>query len=233
MLDLSNVTIVTANCVRPIQGVEAIRYSQKGIKFKEAILFTDQDIRLDGIKTITIPSLHTVDMYNDFLLGIIKYIDPESDFVLIVQDDGFVTNPEMWDPEFLKFDFLGAPWPKEQSWIDLQVAKDFMQPGFNQIGNGGFSLRSRKFLELSAKFNNCAGYGEDCFLNTVNYGFMWAHGIKYPPVELAQKFSIENNLDNWQIPLTIDPKAHFGFHGKNFVNSRELIDLKEQYKWEH
>ena len=223
MINLSNVTIVTANCVKPIDGIRAIKYSQRGINFKEAVLFTDKDIRLDGIRTEIIPTLKNVDDYNDFILRLGDYID--SDYVLVVHDDGFVLNPDLFDPEFLKYDYIGAQWPQEKSWSEIQRARDYMH--FNPIGNGGFSLRSRKFLELSARFNSCMGFGEDCFLNCVNYGFMWANGVKYPPVELANKFSMENNLENWEQPMHLDPKSTFGFHGKNFINSPELIELKE------
>lgn len=223
MIDLPNVTIVTANCVKPIDGIRAIKYSQRGIKFKEAILFTDKDIRLDGLRTEIIPTLTSVDAYNDFILRLADHVD--SDYVLLVQDDGFVLSPELWDPEFLNYDYIGAQWPQEKSWSEIQRAKDYMH--LNSIGNGGFSLRSRKFLELSARFNSCVGYGEDCFLNCVNYGFMEANGVKYPPAELANKFSIENNLQDWKTPIAIDPTKHFGFHGKNFINSNELINLKE------
>lgn len=229
MLDLSNVTIVTANCVRPIKGIESLRYSSLGIKFKEAILFTDKDIRLDGIKTVLIPTLTSVDAYNDFILRLADHVD--SDYVLVVQDDGFVLNPDLWDWDFFKVDYIGAPWPAEESWCQRQMAKDYMKPGWNRVGNGGFSLRSRKFIELSARFDTCHGYGEDAFLCTVKYDYMIENGIKFAPVDLATKFSYENNLEDWQNPGRIDPKAHFGFHGKNFVNSQELIDIKENYRW--
>ena len=33
----------------------------------------------------------------------------------------------------------------------------------NQVGNGGFSLRSKKFLEYSASFNDCNNIDEDIF----------------------------------------------------------------------
>ena len=37
---------------------------------------------------------------------------------------------------FFDYDYIGAPWPN-----------NFV----NRVGNGGFSLRSKKFLELTAK----------------------------------------------------------------------------------
>lgn len=37
-----------------------------------------------------------------------KYI--ETDYVLIVQYDGFILNPKAWMDEFLEYDYIGAPW---------------------------------------------------------------------------------------------------------------------------
>jgi hypothetical protein len=58
------------------------------------------------------------------------YID--SDFVLLVEWDGYIINPTAWTNEFLNFDYIGAVWGHHKD-------------GF-RVGNGGFSLRSRKLL---------------------------------------------------------------------------------------
>ena len=42
----------------------------------------------------------------------------------------------LWDPKFLNYDYIGALWPHYKE---------------NQVGNGGFSLRSKKLLESSRK----------------------------------------------------------------------------------
>ena len=49
-----------------------------------------------------------------------------------MQWDGYAVNPGAWDAAFLDCDYLGAKW----SWH-----KDAMR-----VGNGGFSLRSRRLL---------------------------------------------------------------------------------------
>ena len=56
--------------------------------------------------------------------------------MLLIQWDGYVVNPEAWDPAFLGCDYLGAKW----YWHD-----DGMR-----VGNGGFSLRSRRLLDALA-----------------------------------------------------------------------------------
>ena len=79
-----------------------------------------------------------------------NYID--SDFVLIIQDDGHIVNPHLWDNEFLNYDYIGAPWPNNKKWknrfskYDEKVSSNIIRNfNLNNIGNGGFSLRSKNF----------------------------------------------------------------------------------------
>ena len=58
-----------------------------------------------------------------------RYINTK--FCLVTQWDGWVINSQKWNSEFLNYDYIGAIWPDYSS---------------NQIGNGGFSLRSKKLL---------------------------------------------------------------------------------------
>lgn len=219
-------------------AVKALRYSMRGIKFKEAILFTNDPIPdprhkmyLPDIRLIDIPKITSIDQYNDFCLRLNQYVD--SDFVLIIQDDGFVTNPEMWDNEFLNYDYIGAAWSNEESWIEKQQAKKYMRDVFsyNRVGNGGFSLRSRKFINASANFKNCGGFGEDNFLCIINYHYMVSQGVKFAPLKLSYKFSYENPLmefgNHWDGKIELNPMNHFGFHGHQFTNSHKIIALKD------
>ncbi len=56
-----------------------------------------------------------------------------SSYIIVGQWDGFILNPELWDDDWLSYDYIGAPWPQ-------------FEPPYN-VGNGGFSLRSRRLLE--------------------------------------------------------------------------------------
>ncbi len=57
----------------------------------------------------------------------------ETSHALCIQWDGYVLRGQAWDPAFLTYDYIGAPWPH-------------FSDGHN-VGNGGFSLRSRRLLE--------------------------------------------------------------------------------------
>ncbi len=185
----------------------------------------------DGIEVIKIPRLLSVYQYSDFVLRLADY-NMEGEHFLILQDDGFVTSPHLFLEEFLSFDYIGASWPDDSNWIKRQ----HLQYYINFVGNGGFSLRSKNFLELSANFNTCnaivkskvISLGEDVFLTNYLYKYMIDNGIKFAPVEIAEKFSRENNLEDWTNPGRHDIISSFGFHGKNFENAQELIDLKNE-----
>jgi len=225
-IGLENITAISINCVNAQEGINALLYSAKNIQFKELVLFTHEKVSHPDIRVIKIDKLASVDAYNDFILRLAEHI-VDSEYTLVLQDDGFVVSPDLWRNEFLDYDYIGAPWPADRSWVEKQFNKEFMPDGFNQVGNGGFSLRSLRFMELSSHFASCEGAGEDTFLCHTQYKFMKTWGIKFAPVEVAKLFSWENNIDDWQNPGELDISKHFGFHGKNFSNSTEVIKLKD------
>lgn len=230
MIELPQVTLLSVNCVNPMAAIRALLYSMRGINFGAVVLYTNEEMPpYNEIEVRWIPKL-TYHEYNDFILGLAFKV--ETDFVLVIQDDGFVTTPEMWDPRFLEYDYIGAPWPGEPSWVDQQVLAGEIRAVYphNRVGNGGFSLRSRKFMEVSAEFDTCGGLGEDAFLCTQNYHHMLDKGIKFAPMELAYKFSYENPLieygHHWNESVELKTEEHFGFHGRQFRNSEDVIRLK-------
>jgi hypothetical protein len=110
---------------------------------------------------------------------------------LLIQFDGYVVNSLSWNPAFLKYDYIGAVWPFRED--------------FECVGNGGFSLRSKKLLaalqdqEITTEFPEddviCIKYRE--LLQT-------KYGIKIAPKDLANCFSMEKDRS------VSNP---FGFHG--------------------
>ena len=71
-----------------------------------------------------------------------QYID--TDFVLITQADGFIINPHKWTDIFLEYDYIGAPFPDEPQ---------YGFTGDTRVGNGGFSLRSKKLIDMPINLN--------------------------------------------------------------------------------
>jgi hypothetical protein len=119
----------------------------------------------------------------------------KSDYYLGIHDDGFVINPHLWSDQFLKYDYIGAPW----KWEGRR----------NRVGNGGFVLKSNKFIQLTKHltFMNTCDDGE---LTNTYYDYFIQNNCKYAPVEVAMKFSLESNIPECELNLN----NCFGFHGK-------------------
>lgn len=213
MVSLNNVTLVSVTSVNVDRTIRALKHSMKGISFGEVLLLTDKDVSPSGIKTIKIDTLDYIGYSHFIVYELYKYIN--TDFVLIIQDDGFVTNPEMWNSEFLKYDYIGAPFPIPQPDDNISYRDPF--GNLVRVGNGGFSLRSKKLLSLPSELNlewkpYFGYYNEDGFFAVHNKHILEEHGCVFAPVEIAGSFSIEST--------TIETlgKIQFGFHGKHNKN---------------
>jgi len=228
------IDIVSINCLTPEESIKALDYSTRSLSFNNSYLFTDKKIQSSNHKVINIEKFKDLDDYSNFMLTLNEYIT--SDHVLIVQDDGYIINSDLWSDEFLKYDYIGAPWPTTHSWRKRWSAKKYQNATINskknRVGNGGFSLRSKKFLKYASKFESCNGIAEDVFLCLVNYDKAIEKNIKFAPFEIALKFSYEVPLGGRKMTKEtkgqlLDKNKHFGWHGKRFLNSDELINLKD------
>ncbi len=130
--------------------------------------------------------------------GHLEFLPEESSHALVCTWDGFITNPHLWSDEWLRYDMVGSPWPK--SW----------NTG-NQVGNMGFCLLSRRFLEAAHASRHLHRDGEpsDVFLCQRMSGQFAEQGIMYAPVESAARFGWEHDVE-----MNLNgPDKSFGFHG--------------------
>lgn len=226
MLNLKNITILSVNTKNPELSIKAIERSCKYINFGKVLLFTDKDFEHDYIKIIKISTIKSLEEYSRFCVEeLYKHVDTE--FCLVVQPDGFVTNPFMWSDDFLKYDYIGAPWDKLLSQRGLWMCGMLtMNPQDVPIitGNGGFSLRSKKFLIESSKLTYDNILPEDVFLCIKNRNVLKNKGINFSPINVAKRFSLECPIDLNEKNITLD--AHFGFHGTHGYK-KPLLDLLE------
>jgi len=227
--ELANVTLLLIDGVgNSLDGAKALLHCHSLMKFGETKYIGVNDL----LKEIKEESHHidytfqqvdkmTWGDYGEFAIRELhKFIDTE--FVLTINDDGFILNPFLWDEEYLQYDFIGAPWRKDYHFSSkpLGVSEEGFKVARNRnlVGNGGFSLRSKKFLEVSArcpaKFDKDIT-PEDVYVCLNNYHYFIESGIKYAPLELANKFS-----DNWQVQSA----KQFGFHG-----NRNMIKIIEPH----
>ncbi len=210
MLELPNVTLCAIACTKVPETVRALRKSMRGIRYADAVLITHENISLEhyGIRTVRIERLD-YKAYNHFVMYRLKD-HVATDFALIVQNDGYVLRPSRWAKEFLEYDYIGAPW---------RAGVHFTPSGQEvRVGNGGFSLRSRKLLEaptalgLAFSDNRTGFFHEDGMLCVHHRETLEAAGMRYAPVELAARFSRERWCAESKL-LT------FGFHS----NRHELF----------
>lgn len=222
MLNLDNITIISVNTRDPENSIKAIEYSSKYIKFGKKVLLSDK--KFDSIETIIIPKINNLNEYSYFCIKEMhKYI--ETTYCLLVQPDGYVTNPLMWSDKFLEFDYIGAPWDLLLSQRGLHTCGISLP--LNQVpiivGNGGFSLRSKKLLTELSKFDYPnTTIPEDNFICIYKRKELKDLGIKYADVTTAKRFALECPIDMNE--KNINLHAHFGFHGgHNF--KKPLLDL--------
>jgi len=130
---------------------------------------------------------------------------------LVIQADGFVLNPNRWQPKFLEYDYIGAPWTEK---LMVRSTGQILDMKKNQVGNGGFSLRSKTLLEETAKIDfdnlNFPSLNEDVLIGHFLLDQMLNAGIKFPTPELAAQFSVERP----DAAFGQNPSTSFGFHGK-------------------
>ena len=111
-INLPNVTLVAVAGVRIQEAYNAIKHSMKGITFGEVKLLTPKNAETENTEVQIIKLDKELDYveYNRFILYDLKdYINTE--FVLLVQDDGYVVNPTSWLDDFYNYDYIGAIWP--------------------------------------------------------------------------------------------------------------------------
>ena len=211
MIELPNVTLLCIDGVNPNQGIKAVKYSMRGINFAKSYILSHikPDIIPADIIYKQIPQL-THDTYSGYVLQhLYKFFD--TDFCLVINDDGFVINPELWSDEFLNYDYIGAPWRSHYPHA--------------RVGNGGFSLRSKKFINLCRQIP-WNGEHEDAACCIFNKQFFLDNGCVYAPLDIAMKFSLESKIPECQ-DYNLDKT--FGFHGKGVVYD-VFEDKGQQFK---
>ena len=243
---LPTVTLATVTGVNIQDAIYALWKTSRKLKFDSVLLITDQRIthHPSWLKLITLEDykLDSIDSYSYFCVyELHKHI--KTTHLLLVQADGYVLRPKLWQDEFLEYDYIGAPWPiVENSYIDPDGKHQ-------RVGNGGFSLRSQKLLNVpknseviwdvnASDYYQHMGYGlqsEDGIICIHNRKIYEELGCKFAPVEVAAKFSTETI-----VPETV---RSFGFHKTIPGNHLRISDFicrqvfkivnsrKKEYLW--
>lgn len=202
--------------------LKAVLLSKRSSGIKNAQILSTKFFSHPEISCIMIESIHNQQEYNNFMVKeFYKYLS--TDFLLNIHDDGFIINPNLWTDTFLEYDYIGALWGVGNHYPYVVTSTD-------RCGNGGFSLRSKKFLEVAHKYCPVIQFiPEDALCCRVKRDIFIKNGIKYAPDELAVQFSIEDT----NIPECHGKSHHryqtlnsFGFHMKNSDACRLLQNVE-------
>jgi Protein of unknown function (DUF5672) len=209
-LQMPDVTLCCVDTRHTGQAWQAIQRCMANAQFGQVLFFCSQEAAATaherpGIQHIAISTLRSIQDYSRFMLRELGH-HVQTSHALVIQWDGYITSPECWRDDFLSWDYIGAPW----------VYK--IRP--SEVGNGGFSLRSRALLQATQVLPWDGTQPEDdAICRAMRPSLETQHGLKIAPVPVAERFSHEYG------PHT----ESFGFHGMH--NFAHRMGQDELARW--
>lgn len=170
----------------------AMRRSLEQVRFDHALLLSHappEGLATSGIEWRPISPLTSKSDYSRFMLHeLADHI--ATSHVLVTQWDGFVRDGSRWQDKFLSYDYIGSVWPQ----FDDE----------HKVGNGGFSLRSKRLLEATRQLP--AGPEPEDVLICRKHRHMLEEEfhVRFAEPEIARPFSYERERSTG---------GEFGFHG--------------------
>ena len=173
------ISLVAIDCAYPQLAADALARSAAKLPVARVLLLTDVAIDRPGIEVVQIASIRSRAAYSQFVLKQLgAYIN--TDYALVVQWDGFIIDGNAWADEFWNYDYIGAKWPHLQG--------DF------RVGNGGFSLRSKRLLNALAnpQFALTADENEDTAICIGHRELLETkYGIAFADERVADRFAFD------------------------------------------
>jgi hypothetical protein len=190
-VNLPDVTVCAVTSVNVAATVQAVIACLAHARFAACKIFTDSPLQVANpdITVVPIERITSSAAYSDFVLNrLVEHVD--TSHCLIVQWDGYVIDGSRWRSEFLAYDYMGARWPQFDDGHD--------------VGNGGFSLRSKRLMEACLHREFMPIHPEDLAIGRKNRPWLEAKGMRFAPRDLADAFSAER---------TGNLETSFGYHG--------------------
>ncbi len=193
---INDVDLICIDTRQDVSGsITAIETCLKYFAFKTVKLITNRDIGYKYQHLIPHDTIRSISDYSKFCVyDLWKYID--GTHCLIVQYDGYILNPSAWTDEWLNLDYIGA--------------------NNGAGGNGGFSLRSKKFCKYVSEFYIAEGknrfHPEDNAYASWNKQKFILDGIKFGSLQQMNVFSKEHGV--WI--------KQFGFHDNTTHKQKEI-----------
>ncbi len=227
MLDYSNITVVAIHGNGGgLSMIPSIERTAKALPGCKKLLLTDKLVDANIEQKVLNQGLDYCGYSHFVVYCLHSFIDTE--FALIVQDDGWALNPSAWQDKWLEYDYIGGLTHAARCGDNLYVT------GFQWVGrddvkyivqNGGFSLRSKRFLEAPSKYgitmhvkSQVLFQNEDVQLCCFMRPALESVGIKFAPDSEAIYFSFEHLQDD--VHRDVDLHQVFGHHSR----FRRLVD---------
>ena len=210
LLQLPQVTLCCVDTRSPDLALYALQQCMQQATFGKVLFIGakewGQTLQVpENIDFVGIERFDGISAYSHFMLQRLgQYI--HTSHALTIQWDGYLIRPGLWTDEFLDHDFIGAPW--------------YHRPPPTMIGNGGFSLRSKRLLDALQSMQLPLEQPEDAVIGIhLRDKLEREHGISFAPLPLAQRFSCE--YGGW--------REAFGFHGMH--NFAHMMDDEQLQAW--
>ena len=168
--------------------------------------------------------------YSTFMMHCLyAFIDTE--FCLVVQDDGWVLDGNNWKKDYYNYDYIGGI-------THAGLVGNELYLGFNWVDkkdpivvqNGGFSLRSRRFLEAPNHYGiahmfsmNMDIWNEDVQLSCLRHSLFTDLGYKIAPKEVSKEFAIEHVAPMFHDDLDFSKLLGHHSRTRRLIKDNEII----------
>jgi hypothetical protein len=189
VLQLPDITLVASDGTCPELTRLAIVDSLAQIEPAETLVFSPEPIEVEGTKWTKVPNWSDRVDCCRFLWYELPFI-VSTKFILFIHWDAWVIDAAQWRPEFLDYDYLGAPW-----WYD---------DGRN-VGCGTLrSVRLMRYLAVNKERFPLRDPEDDLISRHYRPALEQA-GFRWPSEQLASQFMFECTRPSFQ-------SRHFMFH---------------------
>lgn len=203
MTELPHVTVVAITTKDYGDTIAAIDKTLKQIKPARTIYFSDVEFNSPHFEWIEIKRFRNAADYNTWVVKQLYHFI-RTDYILLIQHDGYVLDGNQWRPEFLQYDYIGAKWGYKDG---------------RNVGNGGFSLRSTRLHHILAtdpQIELCVP--EDEIIGRLYRSYLETkYGIRYATEEVADQFSFECHAPK---------QPTFGFHQHFYPPFKPIVILQ-------
>lgn len=246
-----SLTIVIAGTTNHSLMKFAVEKTKNAVPHDSIKIFSDKDLEIKGSEFIQLKPEFNRNDYSVFMMKeLVKFI--KTDYALVIQYDGFGVNSEFWENKFLEYDYIGSPThvyhPPMRPIMEGTRAIHNFNDRWYSLG-GGFSLRSKKFLEalqdpiVDVEFfdynTRTFGICEDASIAVLYKNFLeQKYKIKYGSIEDSLKFSSEIltgynfcvGFHGWeQLPIFL-PENECIYYIDEHVKFEESIDKINQWR---